>query len=550
MTAAPRQQHGPAGRTAPGLRIGGYQLLTRLGEGGMGVVHLAARPGGPRVALKVLRPQVVGDDEARARLAREVETLSRVRSPRVAEVLDADPWGQVPFVVTRYVPGLSLQEHVRQEGPVRGDDLVHLAAALAEALAAVHAVGVLHRDVKPSNVLMEGRNPVLIDFGLARLADDPRITRVGWLMGTPGYLAPEILHGHDPTPASDVHSWAATVAWAATGRRPYGAGPDVAVMDRVRRGEHDLRGLDGPLRRVVLAALDPEPTARPKVAELRAWLRDGVPPGRPVPRPLPDEPRTLALPVPGTDDWDDDPTDDWRDDWRDAPTDDGRDDWQDAPTDDWSDEDDDEDEAWVPWTGDDRAPEPVPPMERLRRAVLLGGTATAAAAALAWAPWLAAATLVVLAWLLRSGSRAASAVRDRRLARGARWYDGVLASFSTPYHLLAAVPGTLLLGAWAAGVALAVGLLCFAFAVGESLSLGLVGAGFVLGLWAGPGSGRVRRPVGRVVRPVAARGVGWLVAAAVVGAVASGFVSLAAQGTHWDPASDAPWRAVPIPGLR
>ena len=170
----------------PGLRVGGYELLTRLGEGGMGVVHLARRPGGERVALKVLRPHIVGDDEARHRLAREVNSLSRITSRRVAEIVDADPWGDIPFVATRYVPGLSLHDHVHQEGPIAGADLVWAASCLAEALAAVHAVGVLHRDIKPSNVLMEGRTPILIDFGLARVADDPKLTHTGWLLGTPG----------------------------------------------------------------------------------------------------------------------------------------------------------------------------------------------------------------------------------------------------------------------------------------------------------------------------------------------------------------------------
>ncbi|MCW2794068.1 MAG: afsK 2, partial [Nocardioides sp.] len=257
MTTQPRPQ------SPTGMTVGGYTLLTRIGEGGMGVVHLARRPGGDRVALKVLRPHIVGDDEARARLAREVSSLRRVRSRWVAEIVDADPWGDVPYVATRYVPGLSLHDHVVEEGPIRGDDLTWFAAGLAEGIASVHVVGVLHRDVKPSNVLMEGRTPILIDFGLARVADDPKLTHTGWLLGTPGYLAPEILHGEDATAASDVHSWAATVAYAATGRAPFGRGPSMAIMDRVRRGEHALDGIDGDLRGVIAAALDPDPARRP-----------------------------------------------------------------------------------------------------------------------------------------------------------------------------------------------------------------------------------------------------------------------------------------------
>src|SRR5689334_455174 len=137
----------------------------------MGVVHLARRPGGERVALKVLRPHIVGDDEARARLEREVNSLSRIRSRWVAEIVDADPWADIPYVATRYVPGPSLHDLVTDEGPLDEDDLHHMAWGLAEGIDTVHAVGVLHRDVKPSNVLMEGRTPILIDFGLARVAD-------------------------------------------------------------------------------------------------------------------------------------------------------------------------------------------------------------------------------------------------------------------------------------------------------------------------------------------------------------------------------------------
>src|SRR4051794_6643001 len=278
----------------------------------MGVVHLARKGDGPRVALKVLRPHIVGDDEARRRLAREVSSLERIRSRWIAEIVDADPWAATPYVATRYVPGLSLHDHVPQEGPITGGDLHWFARCLAEGVASVHSVGVLHRDVKPSNVLLEGRTPILIDFGLARVADDPKLTHTGWLLGTPGYLAPEILYGDDATTASDVHSWAATVVFASTGRPPFGTGPAMAIMDRVRRGEHDLSAVPAALLPLLRACLEPEPEDRPDtgsvLASLRGRARAPVAPVRDDPTlpyalaapTTPDEQRTDAYDTPAT----------------------------------------------------------------------------------------------------------------------------------------------------------------------------------------------------------------------------------------------------------
>lgn len=481
----------------------------------MGVVHLAQGSDGRRVALKVLRPHVVGDEEARDRLAREVNSLSRVRSPRVAEILDSDPWGPVPFVATRYVPGLSLHDHIPEEGPLRGDDLVHFAKALAEALQAVHRVGVLHRDVKPSNVLMEGRTPVLIDFGLARVAEDDRITRTGWLLGTPGYLAPEVLYGEEPTTAADVHAWAATVAFAGTGQPPFGRGPSVAVMDRVRRGEHNLSGLGHEVRALVETALDPEPAARPSLTVILQALGGNPTHERIFPTdamtespttPVRQEHPTMAF---------------------DAPT-------RGEP-------------MHEPWQS---PPLPVTRIgfaERLRRWSLGLALLAAAVAGIAAAPWLAAAGLVAVVVVLRWFSVIGSSASARRQQRGKKWYDAPMTAASTPVDLLASIPGSVLLVGTAGLLAASAALLAFAFGIAPRQ--GLPGVGFVLGvmLWWGPGGRRVRRPVQRLGFPLARAPWFFVIALVCLLAVAAaaGWSAYDA-GVSWAPADGEPWR----PGTR
>src|SRR4051812_49388458 len=173
------------GSTAPGepALFGPYRPVHRIGEGGMGVVHLALDEQGRAVALKVLRDHVCADPEARTRLRREVESLRRVRSPHVAEVLDADLDGDRPYLATRFVPGRTLEDHVRAQGPLLVPDVVRVGLVLAEALAAIHGAGVVHRDVKPANVLLLDGDPVLVDFGIAHLVDETRITLTGLVMG-------------------------------------------------------------------------------------------------------------------------------------------------------------------------------------------------------------------------------------------------------------------------------------------------------------------------------------------------------------------------------
>jgi hypothetical protein len=496
---------------APEVWVGRYRLLHRLGEGGMGVVHLAEADG-HRVALKVLRPHVVGDDEARQRLAREVNSLSRVRSPRVAEIIDADPWGPIPFVATRYVPGLSLYDHVRDEGLIAGDDLVHLAGGLAAALRAVHLAGVLHRDIKPSNVLMEGRSPVLIDFGLARVAEDDRLTRTGWLLGTPGYLAPEILYGDEPTPAADVHSWAATVAYAGTGRAPYGRGPSMAVMDRVRRGEHDLTGLEPRVRGLLEAALHPEPARRPDLLTIIDAFGDATTRER---IDLPAEPTIQVPEVPP-------PTRHFQ-----PP----------APT---------AVAAAAGYTPTDLEPEPpvkVRFAERMRRWLLGLALLAGVSAAVAAAPWAATATLVLAVAVLRWLSVAAFSAEERRRFRGRKWYDGVVTAVTSPVDLVASIPGTALLLACAGSLVASAALVMVAAGVTTAEGLPLLGAFLGLCLWWCPGGRRVRSPVGRIGAPLARSTVVWAIAVVLLLGAAAVLAYAAQQnGADWTPAEGAPWR--------
>ena len=251
-------------------RIGPYRLLERIGEGGMGVVFMARDAAGKTVALKVLRSVVAEEPMARRRLAREVETMRRVRSPYVAEVIDADLAGDMPYIVTRYVPGRTLEQVVTEGGPLPPPALGRLACGLADALAAVHAAGVVHRDLKPSNVMLLDEVPVVIDFGIAQGPDATRLTMTGMFMGTPGYLAPEVIEGQPSSEASDVHAWAATVAFAATGHPPFGSGGYEAIFYRIVNGQPDLTGAPASLLPLLAAALSRDPGLRPRAAQLSA----------------------------------------------------------------------------------------------------------------------------------------------------------------------------------------------------------------------------------------------------------------------------------------
>ncbi|MEV6284047.1 serine/threonine-protein kinase [Kribbella sp. NPDC051770] len=253
-------------------RIGPYRLIRRLGQGGMGVVYLAEGPQKREVALKVLRSHVAHDPTARARLEREATTLRRIDHPGVAGVLDYDLQGDRPYLVTRFIPGRPLDEQVDDRGPLTPQRWLPLAGCLAESLQAIHAAGVIHRDLKPGNVMMFNGKPVMIDFGIAQAADDLRLTQTGLVIGTPGYLAPELIEGEMVSESADWWGWAATAAYAATGRRPFGKGPFEVVLSRVHSGQADLEGLDPRLKPLLAAALSPDRRNRPTQIEIMAGL--------------------------------------------------------------------------------------------------------------------------------------------------------------------------------------------------------------------------------------------------------------------------------------
>ncbi|MET8157114.1 protein kinase [Sphaerisporangium sp. NPDC005289] len=261
-------------------RLGAYEIVGRLGDGGQGVVYLGRAGAGEPVAIKLLHARLSGDAEARSRFLREVSVAQRVARFCTASVLHADLAGNQPYIVSEYVPGPSLRQLVDREGPRRGAALDRLAVSTATALAAIHRAGILHRDFKPANVLMGPEGPVVIDFGIARALDAPGATATGDTLGTPSYLAPEQLAGAAVTPAVDVFAWAVTIVFAATGRPAFGADSIPAVINRILNEEPDLTALDGPLRPLVAACLAKDPARRPQADDLVAHLL-----GRPSPAP-------------------------------------------------------------------------------------------------------------------------------------------------------------------------------------------------------------------------------------------------------------------------
>ncbi|CAM5399613.1 Serine/threonine-protein kinase PknD [Streptomyces alboniger] len=275
-------------RGADPARIAGYRPLRRLGAGGMGVVYLARSPGGALAAVKVIRPAHSDDAGFRARFRREVETAGRVANPWVVPLLDADPDAESPWLATAFVPGPSLAEAVEERGPLPYGTVRVLGARMAEALDAVHGAGLVHRDVKPGNVLLAVDGPRMIDFGIARMPEDTALTASGMVVGSPGFLSPEQAQGRgrEIGPASDVFSLGCLLVYAATGERPFGHGSAAETLVRTVHDEPELDGVPHGLLPLLRGCLAKEPGMRPSVADVRLALDGADEGGAWLPEPL------------------------------------------------------------------------------------------------------------------------------------------------------------------------------------------------------------------------------------------------------------------------
>jgi DNA-binding beta-propeller fold protein YncE len=261
-------------------RVGGYRLVGRLGTGGMGQVFLAVSPGGRRVAVKLIHPVGVGAAQFRDRFAREIEAARRVGGFHTAPVVDADPYADPPWMVTAYIDGPSLEAAVSRGGPLPPDEVRALGAGLAEGLAAIHAAGLVHRDLKPGKVILAEDGPRIIDFGIARAIGASAFTTAGVVVGTLSYMSPEQVRGDPVMPASDVFSLGSVLAFAATGRAPFGADSPAAIIFRIAGRPPDLAGVTDPgLRELIAGCLAKSPGDRPTVRAVLASLASLAEPG-------------------------------------------------------------------------------------------------------------------------------------------------------------------------------------------------------------------------------------------------------------------------------
>jgi len=416
------------GRTLQrGDEVGGYIVERALGSGGSGQVYLVRNAEGAVAALK--RVDAQHDEVAAERLRREVRALMAVRHPAVPRVLDAELDDDDTFVVFEYIEGECLADEVAARGPLEGEDLAHCAERIAGALEAAHAAGLVHRDVTPSNVMMSPAGAVLIDFGLSHRAEDSRLTREGLVSGTAGYVAPEVIDGAEPGADADRWAWAATMAFAMTGKAPYGTGN--SAIRKTLQGKWAVPDLPG--AEVLKAALDRKVEDRPGMRDVVAAMRGAttILPVETLAATAVMETSTGGTEVIELSDG--------------GLTDD--DDYADG---DLTDEDlnDGVDEGWqtVDFDGQVFNDMVLPGRETLegepelaaRRPVLVAAWAVAVAASAAVAPFASAAVVIVTALVARTVFRRDEALRIARARRGERRRDSVLHTLGVPWHLMRA----------------------------------------------------------------------------------------------------------------
>ncbi|MFD6423940.1 serine/threonine-protein kinase [Streptomyces sp. NPDC060198] len=270
---APLREVGPDPETEGPEYAGRYRLEARLGEGGMGVVHLATSASGLPLAIKIVHRSYAADPEFRARFRQEVAAARRVSGAFTAPVVDADPAAPLPWMATLYVPGPTLSAQVKRNGPMNPAQLRRLTAGLAEALRDIHRAGVIHRDLKPSNVLLPDSGPKVIDFGISRPYDSELRTETGKVIGSPPYMAPEqFQRPREVGPAADVFALGAVLVHAATGRGPFDSDSPYQVAYQVVHDEADLTGIPDDLVKLVGQCLAKEPERRPTPDEIMAAL--------------------------------------------------------------------------------------------------------------------------------------------------------------------------------------------------------------------------------------------------------------------------------------
>jgi serine/threonine protein kinase len=502
-------------------------LLEKIGEGGMGVVHLATDPQGRRVAVKVLRPGVASDTTALRRLAREVDSMRRVHSPHVAEIIDADVTAEPPYVVTQFVPGRTLEQTVRDRGPLGLHELQRLATGLAAALAAIHGAGIIHRDLKPGNVMfLDNGEPVVIDFGIAQGVDATRLTATGLVIGTPGYLAPEIIEGEDAAAPADVHSWASTVAFAATGRAPFGSGTFESIFYKIMEGRPDLDGVPPALLPLIRAAMSRNPAERP-TAQALVGLTSRLDVERTTfdsPSPPHTKPLTAVAAPPLRRPREPQDPRDFRGQLPPAPPPQPQPAYGRQPY-----------PPPQPPPSRERPPEPRPDgpkpygLYRLLSLILLAGAVGLAMAV----PSVAVIVVLVVMLLLRTADRATQNLSDKRTRRGPRPSDVVSVVVRSPFSVVKAGLVMALispLGILAAAIVLVIALASKADAT-IARALAFSAAAFILVTCLGPGSEPARRQLSRIWGAVAPRRDRAMIVVGIVGLLVFFLVSFSLSQT-------------------